>query len=210
MMDATTFTPHPLGDKQWKDLQGLDPEDVYLRTSVFFDEKGFYTVVFMGQKYQVYVNEERIEGPDGDNLASDTEFQLLLLTYLLFAQDVPFSGKWVSEKDLSGGNLFFRGPHALPTTSLTERFGKAPEKFLEIGTVLGGTKIEYGDVAFEFLALPRIPVVCVLWAEDEEFPARVSFLFDPSIESHFQLDVVLALARCVTKNLLESGKGGKE
>ena len=59
-------------------------------------------------------------------------------------------------------------------------------------------------------ALPRVPVACVLWVEDEEFPARVSFLFDPSIESHLQLDVVLALVRCIAKNLLESKEANKE
>ncbi len=76
---------------------------------------------------------------------------------------------------------------------------------MEIGTALGGTKVEeYGDIALEFMALPRIPVVCVLWAEDEEFPARVSFLFDPSIESFLPLDVILALVRSVVKRLLES------
>ena len=69
---------------------------------------------------------------------------------------------------------------------------------------------EYGDLGLEFQALPRVPVACVLWVEDEEFPARVSFLFDPSIESHLQLDVVLALVRCVAKNLLESKEANKE
>jgi hypothetical protein len=202
-MQESTFTPHPQGDKLWKDLQHLKPEDVSRRASVQFDGKGVYTVVFMGKRYHLYVNEERIEGPEGDSLVSDDEFHLLLLSYLNSAQDVSFLGKWVSEKELQGGELFFRGPHALPTAPLIERFGKNPEKFLEVGTALGGTKIDYGDVALEFMALPRIPVVCVLWAEDEEFPARVSFLFDPSIDSQLHTDVILGLVRCMVTTLLE-------
>jgi hypothetical protein len=86
---------------------------------------------------------------------------------------------------------------------LIERFGTAPEKFLDVGIVLGGSRIAYGDVAIEFLALPRIPVGCVLWAEDEEFPARVTFLFDSSIHAHLPLDVVLALVRSVVTRVLE-------
>jgi len=204
-MKESTFTPHPLGDKQWKELQGLKPEDVCRRASVRFDEKGFYVVPFMDKEYHVYPDDERIEGPAGDVLASDMEFVLLLLTYLTSAKDVMFVGRWVSEHDLPGGDLFFKGPHQLPTADLIERFGKDSEKFLEIGKAFGARRMpEYGDVGLEIQALSRVPVACILWIEDEEFPARVSFLFDPSIESHFQLDVVLALVRCVAKNLLES------
>jgi hypothetical protein len=210
-MQESTFTPHPLGDKQWKELQGLKPEDVARRASVRFDEKGFYVVPFMNKEYHIYPEEERIEGPAGDVLASDEEFILLLLTYLISAKDVMFMGKWVSEHDLPGGDLFFKGPHVLPTDDLIARYGKNSEKFLEVGRALGGKRMpEYGDVGLEFQALPRVPVACVLWVEDEEFPARVSFLFDPSIESHLQLDVVLGLVRCVAKNLLESREANKE
>lgn len=200
----TTFTPHPLGDKLWKELQTLNSEDVCHKASVLFDQ-GVYTVVFMNEKYRVYVDKEQIEGPNSEPLQVDSELQLLLLTYLSSAQDAFFGGKWISENDLQGGELFFKGPHTLPTAPLIERFGKDPEKFVEIGAALGGAKVaEYGDIAWEFMALPKIPIVCVLWAEDEEFPARVSFLFDPSIESYLPLDVVLALVRSVVNRLLES------
>jgi len=201
-MAKSTFTPHPLGDKQWKELQNLEPADVCRRTCARFDQQGVYAVDFMEKEYRLSIDKERTEGPDGEALASDSELQLLLLTYLLSAQEVPFSGKRISEKDIPGGELFFRGPHALPTTPLIERFGRNPEKFLEIGTALGGKRCAYGDVAIEFLALPRIPVACVLWAEDEEFPARVTFLFDSSIDSHLPSDVVLALVRSVVKLLV--------
>ncbi len=201
----TTFTPHSGEITLWKELQNLNPaEDVCRQASVQFDNRGFYSVAFMDRRYRLYVNDERFEGPEGDELASDSEFQLLLLTYLTSAQNVPFSGKWVSEKDLQGGSLFFKGPHQLPVARIIERFGKDPEKFLKIGTAFGGMKIDYGDVALEFMALPKIPMVCVLWAEDEEFPARVSFLFDPSIQSLLPLDVILALVRSVVRRLLES------
>jgi hypothetical protein len=205
MINPTTFTPHPLGDKQWKELQALTSEDVCRRASVCFDEKGCYVVPFMDKEYHVYPKDERIEGPENDVFVSDSEFVLLILTYLISAQDVLFEGKWVSEHELPGGDLFFKGPHQLPTAELVKRFGKDPEKFLEIGKAFGGKRLpEYGDVGLEFQVLPRVPIACVLWAEDEEFPARVSYLFDPTAASHFEhLDVILAFIRCVVKNLLE-------
>lgn len=210
MINPTTFKPHPSGDKLWKELQALTPEDVCRRASVRFDEKGCYVVPFMDKDYYVYPQEERIEAPANDVLAPDSEFVLLVLTYLLSGQDVLFEGRWVSEHELPGGDLFFKGPHQLPTAELVELFGKDPQKFQEIGKALGGKRLpEYGDIGLEFQALPRVPVACVLWAEDEEFPARVSFLFDPTAASHFEhLDVILAFTRCVAKNLLETNISG--
>lgn len=200
-MADPTPTPRPLGDKQWKELQKSEPEDVCRRSCACFDQ-GVYILRFMEQEYRLSLDEERTEGSGGEVLAPDSELQLLLLTYLLSAQEVPLSGKRVTEKDLPGGEMFFRGPHALPATSLLGRFGKNAEEFLEIGTALGGKRVEYGDVAIEFLALPRIPVTCVLWAEDEEFPASVTFLFDSTIHSHLPPDVVLALVRSVVDLIL--------
>ena len=73
-----------------------------------------------------------------------------------------------------------------------------------MGETLGGKRINYGDAALEFRALPRVPLSCVLWAADEEFPAGVNFLFDPTIESHFPLDVILALVHSVVRRRAES------
>ena len=209
-MLGTTFKPAPLGEKQWEDLQELNQENVCRRAAVSFDkQEGYYTITFINREYRFFVNEKRVEGPDGENdfLALDDEFILLGLTYLLSAQEVPLAGNWVSERNLKGGSLFFKGPHALPVYPLIKTFGKDAQKFLAVGMASGGKSvIEYGDAALKFQTLSRIPVTCVLWAEDDEFPARVSFLFDPSIESHLPLDVVLALVRSVVKLLVETEK----
>ena len=39
---------------------------------------------------------------------------------------------------------------------------------------LGGTRVTGGDLAYRFWALPRIPLMIVLWKGDEEFPAVVN------------------------------------
>ncbi|MGQ9629262.1 MAG: DUF3786 domain-containing protein [bacterium] len=197
--DRRNVCPTPV--LPWEDLRDLEPKDVCGRASVRFDEAGFYSVDFMGRKYRVFPGEERVEG---DDLASDPDFKLLLLSYLIRAQDAPLAGRWVSEKGLREGSTFFQGPHKLPVDPLIERFGGDPEGFLRAGAALGGKKMEYGDAAMEFLALPRVPIACVLWVGDEEFPARATFLFDPSIDLHLPLDVVLALVRSVVRKLTES------
>jgi hypothetical protein len=173
---------------------------------VRFDEASqAYYVPFMGKEYAVSLEGRAIGGPEHDSLVQDDEFMLLLLVYLLSARNVPLAGKWVSEKEIQGGALFFKGPHALPVQPLMKRFGSDVDAFVKAGEAYGGKPVdEYGDAAFVFQTLPGIPVMCILWAADDEFPARVSFVFDPSIESQLPLDVILALARCVATNLLNA------
>ncbi len=200
------FKPEPLGSQQWEQLQTLDVQDVCVRANVQFDEMPrAYLVPFMGKQYVVSLESRIIGGPDRDPLVQDVEFMLLMLVYLLQTRNVPLAGKWISEKEIPGGDLFFKGPHVLPVQPLMTRFGNDVEAFIKAGEAYGGKPIqEYGDAAFEFQALPNIPVVCILWAADDEFPARVSFLFDPSIQSQLPLDVILALVRCVITNILNA------
>jgi hypothetical protein len=198
--------PEPLGTQQWEQLRASEHQDVCVRTHVRFNEASqAYYVPFMGKEYVVSLESKTIGGPEHDPLVQDDEFMLLLLVYLLSAQDMPLAGRWVSEKEIQGGALFFKGPHALPVQPLVERFGSNVNAFIKASETYGGKPVkEYGDAAFVFQALPTIPVMCILWAADDEFPARVSFLFDPSIEAQLPLDVILALVRCVATNLLNA------
>jgi hypothetical protein len=186
----------------WRALAAQDPTEASLRT-LAKAESGGYWLDFLGRRYRVEPEAGRIGGPQADPLLADAEFELLVLTYLNQAAAVPPEGTWVSEKDLPGGSLFFRGPHALPLEPLRSRFGDDLPAFRRAAERLGGAALPYGDAAYGFPALPRIPAGCVLWAGDEEFPARVNMLFDRTLGRHLPLDVVLALAHCLALRLLE-------
>jgi hypothetical protein len=187
----------------WKALAARDPAELSRRT-LAAAEPGGYSLDFLDRRYRVEPEAGRIGGPQADRLLADPEFELLLLTYLTQAADVPPEGTWVSEKDLPGGSLFFRGPHALPLEPLRARFGDDLPGFRRASERLGGGALPYGDAAYGFTVLPRIPAGCVLWARDEEFPARLNMLFDRSLGRHLPLDVVLALAHCLALRLLEA------
>ena len=187
----------------WQALAALEPAEVSRRT-LAQAESGGYSLAFLDRRYRVEPEAGRIGGPQADPLLEDAEFELLLLTYLTQAAEVSAEGTWISEKDLPGGSLFFRGPHALPLQPLLARFGEDPAAFRRAAEGLGGSALPYGDAAYGFTALPRIPAGCLLWVGDEEFPARAGLLFDRSLARHLPLDVVLALARCLVLRLLEA------
>ena len=194
----------PWRETLWNEIRSVDPGNVCPKASVQYNEDGFYSVVFMGKEYSVYPTEEKVTGPKGDTLVSYPKFELVLLSYLTKAKNIPQYKKWVSEKEITGGSTFFRGPHSLPEIPIMKRFGKDPEGFLTAGESLGGKKAEYGDASMAFLMLPRIPMICVLWIEDDEFPARVNYLFDASIEHQMAMDVVYATVKCFVRKFLGS------
>ena len=122
-----------------------------------------------------------------------TECALALVSYLIESKNISLGDRWVSEKDLKGGEMFFRGPHLFPVSPLEHLFGNDGDRFLRAGEKCGGRHVPGGDVAFQVMALPRVPIQVLLWLADEDFPAKITFLFDATVEVHLPLDVIFGL-----------------
>ncbi len=189
--------------KLWKELAGEPAEEVSRRSLAPARDGGF-ELAFLDRAYLVHPPSGRIAGPRQDRLLEDPEFELLALAYLTQVQELPLDGQWISEKDLPGGSTCFRGPHALPLQPLLGRFGNDLQAFRRAGRALGGESLQFGDAAFRFPTLPRIPTALVLWGQDEEFPARITVMFDRTLARQLPLDVVLALVHCLGVRLLEA------
>ncbi|MBW2058141.1 MAG: DUF3786 domain-containing protein [Deltaproteobacteria bacterium] len=191
----------------WDKLEGLHPIEVCERTeAVYRYDKNGYFLPFLNQRYLVIPNQRKIMRirPD-ETLESEPVsmgFYLMSLFYLTDAKKVQPARRWISEKDLRGGEMFFRGPHALPLTEVTEKYGDDPEAFLEAGKRLGGVKMLYGDMAFGLDVFPKILLVYILWKGDEEFSSRVQVLFDQTIQEHFPLDVIWCAVSEVNRRLV--------
>lgn len=196
-----TYVPY------WEKLAGLHPSEVCDRTEAVYryDKKG-YLLPFLNQRYMVIPEERRIMRTGHDETAESealsTDFYLVSLFYLTEAKKVEPTRRWLSEKDLKGGEMFFRGPHALPLTELTEKFGQDLEGFLKVGKRFGGVEMLYGDRAFGLDVFPRIPLVYLLWKGDREFSPRVQVLFDETIQDHFPLDVIWCTVSEVNRRLV--------
>jgi hypothetical protein len=190
----------------WEKLAGLHPNEVCERTGVTYryDRNG-YVLPFLDEEYVVIPRERKILriGRDGslELQGLSTDFYVASMVYLTEAKKVEPTRRWVSEKDLKGGEMFFRGPHALQLEQITEAYGQDPETFVKAGKRLGGVEMLYGDRAFGVDVFPRIPLVYVLWKGDQEFPPRIQVLFDETIQHHFPLDVVWCAVSEVNRRL---------
>lgn len=194
----------------WDELARLNPETVCIRTMADYQvrQRG-YTLPILNQDYLILPYQREISRfagggtPTGEDLT--TEFTLMVLFYLLKTKNIPLDRKWISEKDLLGGEAFFRGPHTLSVDLIEKKYGDNPEGFIEAGKALGGTPVRFGDKSIAIDVFPRIPIIYILWMGDEEFPAKAGVLFDASIGSHFTLDMIWVMVNEVSRRLVEAG-----
>lgn len=194
--------PHPF---HWEDVRSKPAELVLKNPGVEASPDGDgYTVGFLNSHYRVNPFTEKIFEVQPNPERDLTEgFQILLLQYLLAEYGGPEENLAVSDKDLPGGVLFFQGPHALPVEPITQLFGNNPDVFEQRALELGATRVEYSDRGMKFYPFPEIPVTYLLWAQDEEFPASVSVLFDRTVTRWFTLDMVFTMAVTLTERVVE-------
>jgi len=186
-------------EKAWKILKDLKPADVCRKAMVSFDDAtGTYLLKSFGMDLSVAPENKSIysEAPYADLLLNRLGYfsRLSIPLYLISAMDIPLTGRLVQPGNVKGGDIFFRGSHVLPLDKLALKYGNDKAGFLKRGTDLGGMQMNYGDASVKLFPFPRLPVVIILWQEDDEFPPRVDILFDSTCEFHLALDILWSTA----------------
>lgn len=201
--------PSEIDPLLWEKLRQEDAQKISQNTQTRFDaERGAYVIPFLDCELLCFPESQSLDSrPPSPYHRFDFELYLIALHYLLEAEPKPLSGKWISEKEIPGGELFFRGPHQFPTDKLIKIFGSRPDLFASASEKLGGTKVDMGDCAYRFWPFPRIPLLVVLWQGDEEFKPSIQIRFDGSIFLHLKaLDTIWAMVNVVCRSLYAAGK----
>ena len=138
-----------------------------------------------------------------------TQVKILLLIYLTRTHGDPVSGVWVSYRDLPNTVSKSKSYEACIDRLAASLAGLAAEDAAlgsldELVAALGGRRVdaESADVAYLLPALPRVPLLLLLWRPDEEFGARASLLVDRDILACLDQEATLFLAEAVTARLL--------
>ena len=194
-----------LHEKLWEQLISKDLHQIAESSGCnYLPDSNQFDLIMLGHEYTIAVSQRRIFVVSENDQKTEASFleQLCILAYLLNASNRPLAGKLVTADKLEAGQFFFRGPHALPTDKLEDAFGNDPSGLLNAGMKCGAKKVAYGDAAVELLALPKIPIVFVLWGADEEFSARASVLFDETAAQQIPLDALGVLVNLAVKMLI--------
>ncbi len=142
--------------------------------------------------------------PPGREIPTAT--QALLLYYLVTADGAPLSGRWVAFRELPGGSFYHEAFQGYAGSRLAAYFGNALPAFEQACQTQGGQKSDFVEAAFRFEAFPRLPLLAVLWAGDEEFAARGAILFDSTACHYLPIDACAIVGSSLVQRLIRTGE----
>ena len=133
----------------------------------------------------------------------ELEVLQVLLAHYSKSEPVKRAGKLVKFADLPGGHAYERAFLQRAVQPISGAFGDQPEKMVEAAKRLNGRVLAYGDFSVEIPALPRIPLVIILWRASE-FPASATILYDESASSSLPTEDLAVLGQLTTSRLLQA------
>ena len=189
----------------WNDLAQKDMAILCEAAQAVWDEPSGVVMRFLNEEIRVDVEQHCLQHRKGTEWEpwEHPYLELMTLAYLLQVTHSRVKGRMVGVMDLKDAH-FFQGPHTIDTAALVKRYGQDPEGFKAAGRQLGGATLDMADAALCLEPFPKIPIYYVLWAGDEEFPAKLTVLFDKSIELHLSADAIWGVVGLVSDALLNA------
>jgi hypothetical protein len=170
------------------------------------DSQELIIIGYLNQLYQITFPDIQVSLVDG-GAEVPIKDKILILHYLTRATGVPISHKFIAFPELPEGANYFPTFSKRSIEPLTKHFGREPLRLIDAAERLGGSKVDYGDVAVAINGFSRVPITLVLWRGDEEFPPRGNILFDFTISSYLSTYDVTVLCETITWKLILEGRG---
>ena len=127
--------------------------------------------------------------------------KILVLHYVETATGAPLTGKWITFGEVPGGHIYLPVFKARSIDRIQRTFAGKDSALMEAAEKIGGEPADIGDVSVSIPALPRVPVLVILWHADEELPASGSMLFDSTVTDYLPMEDIVVLAGMVASRL---------
>ena len=173
----------------------IDPKEAAERCGVEYDEeRQQFHIRLMGYRYLVDFPEFAVHKEDENEegaflLLELVPAKIIVLRFLISAQVVKSSGKYLTYREVPWGEVYFRQFEGRCLMRLKFGFGFKLDKFAEGMEKLPGVKkLELGDVSYEFEFINGLHVRFILWSGDEEFPPSSQILFEDNFPYAYQAE----------------------
>jgi hypothetical protein len=174
-------------------LGGSEPQNIAQAAAVQYDAAaGEFTVPYLNQEYRVRYPSGEVYLPQGED--APIVNKILILHYLEHAEGVPLRHKWISFKEIPGGQIYINPFYNRAIRPLIKLFGGDPQGLIAAGSALGGKKEILGDASVAVPVFPMVPVAYVIWEGDEEFEPSGNILFDESAPHYLPLEDYAVIA----------------
>jgi hypothetical protein len=130
-----------------------------------------------------------------------TLIQALVFYYFYTADGKPISYRWIAFSELPNGLFYNQAFQGYTGHVITRTFKNDFPRFSKRAKFIGGKIESFGDAAFRFQILPRLPLLVAGWQGDEDFPASYKILFDSSVSHYLPTDACAIAGSMLTGRL---------
>ena len=202
-------TPHPLGDRIDEirsSLMKKRPEILAGQTGSLYTPKdgtsGEFKLAFWSR--DIILSFPGFTGVYADTGENINLFDMTMLAYYFDTSDgAPIAGKWIAFNQIPGGLFYAQAFQGYSGDVLAKVFGNDSEAFIDANERLQGRREFFGNIAYSYQVLPRIPILVVCWLGDEEFPPSYRILFDSNAHHHLVTDAYAILGSALTRKLIK-------
>jgi hypothetical protein len=131
---------------------------------------------------------------------------ILTLHYLNNADGRQPTGKLKHFREFKDGHFYEPAFNRRTKDILVSAFGANPAALIAGGLKLKGKVLSTGDAAVELAYFPCLPITCILWKEDEEFPAEATVLFDETADLFFSAEDMAVAGQMAVLELLKAAR----
>jgi len=203
-------TPNPLGDRvdeMRSKLRDQRPEILAARTGAIYTPKGGsegeFRLPFWGR--EVILSFPDFSGKYTDNEAALNAFDLTMLAYYFSVSDgASMAGEWIAFNQIPGGLFYAQAFQGYSGDELAKAFGNDAEAFMDANEKLEGRREFFGNLAYSYQVLPRVPIMVVCWLGDEDFPPSYRILFDANAHHHLVTDAYAILGSHLARRLIKA------
>jgi len=89
---------------------------------------------------------------------------------------------------------------------LIQVFGNDPAPMITAGEKLNGKIVDAGDASVELTYFPCLPITCIVWKGDEEFPPEAAVLFDETADLYFSAEDMAVAGQMAVLELLKASR----
>ncbi len=179
-------------------------QELIERCRLTFDQTYLYTKL-LGQKYRIRRDSGDMERLCGGNWVDGNSFGevMTLLDWLCDSKAERFStGRWVNI--VNRGPYFHRNLQENGVDPDAAYFDKDPRAFCRACETLGGKRVPGADVSYAVCLVDDLGVCVQLWHGDEEFSARLRFLWDENALQYLRYETTWYALGLLRKRLREN------
>jgi hypothetical protein len=131
---------------------------------------------------------------------------ILAIHYLNNAEGKVPTGKLKHFREFKEGHFYEPAFNRRTKEILISVFGRDPAPMIEAGGKLGGKILDQGDASVELAYFPYLPITCIVWKGDEEFPAEATVLFDQTADLYFSAEDMAVAGQMAVLELLKAAR----